>query len=171
MAKLDNWEYEHLSRIQSSLIGHGALIILIALAAGIMLGFSLVEGIKLWPILDLSLEIPGSERGWKAAHTGGIMNGIMIIVVAISLVRIRLSTKQVTWVYWLFVCTAWGNTIFYWFGNFSTNRGLSVTATRFGDGDLYGAIAYLIVTPVMALTVMGCWMLMREGFRGARKTP
>ena len=171
MAKLDNWEYDHLSRIQSSLIGHGTLVILIALAAGVMLGFSLVEGIKLWPLLDISVAIPGSERGWKAAHTGGIMNGVMIIVVAISLSRIQLTTKQVKWVYWLFICTAWGNTVFYWLGNFSMNRGLSVGATRFGEGDVYGAIAYLIVAPVMVLTFMGCWILMREGFRGARKTP
>lgn len=168
MNKLDNWEQDNLARIQSLLIGHGALVILVALIAGVMLGFSLVEGIRLWPFMDISMEIPGSTRGWKTAHTGGLMNGIMIIVVALSLSRIHLSTKQMTWVYWLFVCTAWGNTIFYWFGNFAANRGLSVGATRFGEGDIYGAIAYLIVSPVMVLTIIGCWILMRAGFQGAR---
>lgn len=168
MNQPDTWEQEHLARLQSRLIGHGALVILVALAAGVMLGFSLVEGIRLWPFIDMSMEIPGSTRGWKSAHTGGIMNGVMIIVVAICLSRIRLTAKQVKWVYWLFVCTAWGNTIFYWLGNLSTNRGLSVGATRFGEGDLYGAIAYLIVSPVMVLTAIGCWMLMKAGFRDAK---
>jgi len=171
MSTSNSSDQANLKRVQSLLIGHGALVILVALAAGIMLGFFLVDGIRLWPILDLNVDIPGSERGWKAAHTGGIMNGLMIIVVAIGLSRIQLSAKQVSLVYWIFVCTAWGNTVFYWFGNMASNRGLSVTATRFGEGDVYGAIAYLVVTPVMVLTVIGCWILMREGFRGAKKAP
>ena len=171
MKNTDSGKQAHLAKIQASLIGHGALVILVALIAGVMLGFSLVEGIRLWPILDISMAIPGSDHGWKVAHSGGIMNGILVIVVAISLSRITLSNTQLSWIYWLFVCTAWGNTIFYWFGNFSMNRGLSVVANRFGEGDIYGAIAYIVVAPVMVLTIIGCAMLIKAGFKGAQKAP
>ena len=167
MNTLDTWEIEHQGTIQAKLIGHGALVILIALIAGMMLGFSLVEGIRLWPFIDLSAEIPGSTRGWRMAHTGGIMNGVLVIAIALTLCRLKLTIKQLKWVYWLFTCTAWGNTIFYWLGNFASNRGLSVGATKFGEGDLLGALAYLIVSPVMLLTIAGCWIIMRAAFQQA----
>jgi len=170
MNTLEPWQVTQIKRIQASLIGHGILIILVALSAGIMLGFSLVEGIKLWPFVDISMEIPGSTRGWKAAHIGGLLNGIMMIAVALCLPKVRLVSKRLTFTYWAFVLTGWGNTIFYWAGNFSMNRGLSVGATRFGEGDIFGAVAYLVVSPVMLITIMGCWVLMRQSFNAAKKT-
>lgn len=169
MSKFDNWEKDHLSRVQSALIGHGALVIVIGLIAGLMLAFALVGGIKLWPILDITMDIPGSARGWQAAHTGGLMNGTLMIVVAISLPLIPLTTKQVKWVYWMFISMAWGNTVFYWFGNFSQNRGLSVGATPFGEGDIYGAIAYIVAIIAAVLTIIGAGLLAKKGFSGAKK--
>lgn len=156
------------ARTESLLIGHGIVVIVVALIAGLMLAFHLVGGIKLWPLLDIDMTFAGSERGWRGAHNGGLANGILLIIIALTLSKITLTVSQLRWVFWLFIGTAWGNTVFYWFGNFSSNRGLAATDTVLGEADLYGIIAYIVVAPAMFMTFAGCWILARQAFRGAR---
>ncbi len=170
MSHLENWEINQLKRIQGALIGHGALILFIGLVAGILLTFAMLNGIKIWPILDIPAQIPGSIHGWKAAHVGGMMNGIMMIVVAMCLSKLTMSPGKLRFIFWSFVLTGWGNTLFYWFGNLSMNRGLSVAATPYGEGDVYGTIAFVSAGSVMLLTLIASLMLMQAGFKAARNS-
>ena len=59
-------------------IANGMSVLLIGLLAGIMLIFSLLDAVTLWPLPVWDISIPGTTRGWQAAHVGGILNGVMI---------------------------------------------------------------------------------------------
>ena len=67
----------------------------------------------------------------------------MIAAGALLMHKLDLHGSTARWVGWGLIITGWANTIFYWAGNFAQNRGLSVSTTPFGDGDLAGAIAFL----------------------------
>jgi len=54
--------------------------------------------------------------------------------------------------------------VFYWAGNFSENRGLSVGATPFGNGDFFGAIAFLGGGAGMVFTFIAVIILIRAAF-------
>ena len=49
-------------------IGHGLLVLLVGLVAGVMLIFSLLDAVTLWPLPAWEVTLPGSTRGWQAAH-------------------------------------------------------------------------------------------------------
>lgn len=168
MSQLETWEVNQLKRIQGAIIGHGALVLFIGLVAGVMLTFAMLNGIKIWPVLDIPANIPGSIQGWKAAHVGGMMNGIMLIVIALCLSKLSISSGKLRFLFWAFVLTGWGNTLFYWFGNLSMNRGLSVVASPYGEGDIYGAISFFSGGSVMLLTLIASLMIMQAGFKAAR---
>ncbi len=140
MKELDKEEVGRLSKL---VIANGMVVLLIGLIAGVMLVFSMLGGVGLWPLPVLEVEVPGTTRGWSAAHGGGILNGVMLAALAVLMTRLELTGKSAFWVGWGLIITGWANTIFYWAGNFSANRGLSVTATPYGQGDLAGAVAFL----------------------------
>ena len=73
-------------RYQNLLIGHGLLILVVALLAGFMLGFGLVGGLETAPGSGEFMRVPfyyGSSEGWARAHTGGITNGLMLLALAL----------------------------------------------------------------------------------------
>jgi|TARA_B110000483_G_scaffold240688_1_gene321846 hypothetical protein len=74
---------------------------------------------------------------------GGILNGVMIAGAAYLMQTLALSGRREQWAGWGMIITGWANTVFYWAGNFAANRGLSVSTTPYGEGDLAGALAFL----------------------------
>ena len=140
MKELNQSESEHLSKLA---IANGMVVLFIGLIAGVMLVFSMLGGVGLWPLTIVEVDVPGTARGWTAAHVGGILNGVMIAVLAVLMSRLEMTGKAAFWVGWGLIITGWANTIFYWAGNMSANRGLSVTATPYGPGDVAGALAFL----------------------------
>ena len=74
-------------RLSYLVIAHGMTILLIGLAAGVMLIFSLLDAVTLWPLPVWEVSVPGTTRGWQAAHVGGITNGVMMAVVAIIMLN------------------------------------------------------------------------------------
>ena len=73
------------------------------------------------------------------------------------------------WVGWGMIVMGWGNTVFYWAGNLAANRGLSVAATPFGEGDLAGALAFLGGGIAMVFTFVAVIILARSAFAAAGK--
>ncbi len=122
---------------------HGLVVLLIGLVAGVLLVFSLLDAVALWPLPAMEIAIPGSTRGWQAAHVGGIVNGVFMIAIAWLMGHLELDERSAAWTGWGAIIMGWGNTLFYWAGNFADNRGLSVGDTPYGAGDLAGALAYL----------------------------
>lgn len=122
---------------------HAILVLSIGLVAGLMLAFSLLDAVNLWPLPVWEVAIPGSDRGWAAAHVGGILNGIMLIVLIQLATKLDLSDRDFRLSAWSLIITGWGNTVFYWAGNIAPNRGLSVDDTVYGGADIWGIIAFL----------------------------
>lgn len=145
-------------------IGHGMIVLFIGLLAGIMLIFSLLDAVTLWPLPAWEVAIPGSTRGWQAAHVGGILNGVMIAGVALLMVYLDMEGRRAAWVGWGMIITGWANTVFYWAGNLAANRGLSVGETPFGQGDLAGALAFLGGGAGMIFTLIAVLLVARSAF-------
>ena len=124
-----------------------------------MLVFSLLGVVTLWPLPVWDVQVPGTTRGWSAAHVGGILNGVMIAGVALLMQKLALSEKRARWVGVSMIVTGWGNTVFYWAGNVSGNRGLSIAETPYGPGDLAGALAFLGGGSAMFLTLIAVAIL------------
>lgn len=156
------------TRYQTLLFAHGALVLGIGLICGIVLIFSMLKGFVLWPILDIPYELPGSVRGWKAAHIGGICNGLLLIAIGVVLAKIPMSSGSSKFVFWSFIATAWGNTVFYWAGNFAANRGISAQSNAYGESDLSGVIAFVAGGSVMLFTIIATLLIALAAFRHAR---
>jgi hypothetical protein len=156
-------------RLSYLVIGHGMVVLLLGLVAGLMLVFSLLDAVTLWPLPAWEVSVPGSTRGWQAAHVGGILNGVMMGGVALLMGRLPLTDSAVKWVGWGMIVMGWGNTVFYWAGNLAANRGLSVSATPFGEGDLAGALAFLGGGAAMVFTFVAVILLARSAFAVASK--
>lgn len=148
-------------------IGHGMLVLLIGLLSGFGLIFSLLDAVALWPLPAWEVSIPGSTRGWQATHVGGILNGVMMAGIALLMIKLELTGKRLTWVGWGMIITGWGNTLFYWAGNFSQNRGLSMTDTPFGPGDIWGALSFIGGGGAMLFTIIATIMLALAAFEKA----
>ena len=140
------------SRIRN-MIGHSAVVIFIALLAGWGLVISLLGGLEIFPGNILAFEIPGDSSAWARAHTGGLLNGLLVIAFAWVLSSLDLDEKKSFHIWWMIVGTAYGNTVFYWAGILAPNRALSAGANRMGEASLAGVIGYLPAL-VFALVVM-----------------
>ncbi len=152
---------------EARMIGHGAAVVVFGLLAGFGLLFALLEQIAIWPLPGLDVQIPGSVRGWQAAHVGGLLNGVMLVAFALCFPRLSLTETAEKWVSLGLIYTAWANTVFYWFGNFAPNRGLSGGDTVHGEGTLAGFIAYLPAATATVITIACAAVVARAAFRRA----
>ena len=142
-----------MERLQRIMIGNGLLVVLMAMLSGFMLMFSLLGGIEVWPGMIIKIPMYGTVPGWVRAHTGGALNGVLLIVVALALPFLRLSDFMQRFVAYGFIYIAWSFTVFYWLGNASRNRGLSLGPSALGQPDLVGLMAFLPGVPSVFLVV------------------
>lgn len=129
-----------MARLQKIMIGHGLLVVLVAMLAGFMLIFKLIGGLEIWPGTILSIPAYGTVEGWVRAHSGGTMNGLLVIVIGLALPHIPLSQFMQKLTAWGFIYIAWSFTLFYWLGNAAANRALSLGDNPLGQSDIYGVI-------------------------------
>ena len=108
---------------------HAIIVLSIGLIAGLMLTFSLLDAVNLWPLPVWEVSMLGSNRGWATAHVGGILNGIMLIALIHLATKLEPSEQDFRLSSWSLIITGWANTIFYWAGNLAPTRGLSVDDT------------------------------------------
>ena len=156
-------------RLRALMIGHGALVMMAGMVAGFALTFSLLGAIEIWPLPAIEFQMPGTTRGWVAAHTGCILNGLMVIAVALALPHVELAGRARQWVAWGLIATAWGNTAFYVFANFAPNRGLSMGANRLGEGNLAGVLAFLPALVAAYIVIIVLTITARAAFRVAAR--
>lgn len=154
------------SSLQRKMAGHGILMILSTLIFGVALWMNLVGGFEIVPGYILNFHVPGTPEGWARAHTGPALNGLMVIAVAFVLPLLEFSQAKAKLLGYIIVLDGWANVGFYFFSNFTPNRGLSFGDNRFGEGDIFSALAlgpaYLFgVLAIGALFVIGV-----RAFRG-----
>lgn len=151
------------------MIGNGAVIFFIGLLSGYVFLFRLIQEVKLWPIPgSIHIVLPGDERAWRAAHTGNIMNALMLIGIGLSLARIRLTAKAQTFVVWGLIVSAYGNLAFYLLSAMgASGRGLSFGPNRFGGGDLLSIATFLVAYPGALLAPIAMILVARGAFAAA----
>ncbi|MGH7894793.1 MAG: styrene-oxide isomerase StyC [Candidatus Binatia bacterium] len=157
-------------RHRALMIGHGTLVVFLGLAMGYLFLFNLIGEITLWPIPgSLRVQIPGDVRGWRAAHTGNIMNGLMAIAVGLSLPHLRLSAASERFVVWGLILTIWGNVGFYVLSALgAAGRGLTLGPNKFGGGDPLSVLAFLVGYPGAFLAPVAVLLIARGAFTAAR---
>jgi hypothetical protein len=96
----------------------------------------------------------GTTAGWVRAHTGGVLNGVLVVVVGLALPKLKLGEFAQKFTAYGLVYCAWTFTLFYWLGNASTNRGLSMGPSALGQPDLIGLIAFLPGLPSVFIVVV-----------------
>ena len=136
-----------MERLQQIMLVHGLLVILAAMFAGFMLMFNLLGGVEIWPGKIIEIPMYGTSAGWVRAHTGGALNGVLVIIVALALPKLKLGEFAMKFTAYGLIYCAWTFTLFYWLGNASSNRGLSIGASALGEPDLIGLIAFLPGVP------------------------
>lgn len=163
-------DYEALRRV---MFGHGALMIFMTLVGGLGLWMFILGGFEVIPGYTIYFNLPGTEGGWQRTHTGPVMNGLMVIGVAFGLPLLDFSLKAARRLGWIIVLDGWSNVGFYFFSNFSPNRGLAFGETRLGESNIFSILAlapaYLFgVLAMIALIIIG-WRAI-SGAAGLRKS-
>lgn len=150
-------DYEALRRV---MFGHGALMIFMSLVGGVALWMFILGGFEIVPGYTIYFDLPGTEGGWQRTHTGPVMNGLMVIGVAFGLPLLDFSLKAAKRLGWIIVLDGWANIGFYFFSNFSPNRGLAFGDSQLGESNIFSVLAlgpaYLFgVLAMIALSVIG----------------
>lgn len=154
-------------QLQRTMCGHGILMIFSTLLFGVFLWMNLVGGFEIIPGYILEFNVPGTPEGWAKAHIGPALNGMMVIAVALVLPMLDFSAVAAKRLGWIIVLEGWANVGFYFFGNFSDNRGLSFGDSRLGTGDIFSALA---LGPAYFFGALAMIALMIIGLK-ALKTP
>jgi hypothetical protein len=159
-----------MQRLQRIMIGNGLLVVLAAMFAGFMLMFNLLGGLEIWPGTIIPIPVYGTSDGWVRAHTGGITNGLLVILIALALPKLNLTTALQRVVAYGFIYVAWSFTVFYWLGNAAGNRGLTLGDNPLGPSDIIGVIAFLPGLPSVVIVVV-LLVIAAKGVLSAPDTP
>ena len=143
-----------MERLQQIMLGNGLLVILISMLAGFMLMFGLLGGLEVWPGKIMAIPTYGTTDGWVRAHSGGAMNGLLVMAVAFALPKLNLTPLKQRIVAYGFIYVAWSFTIFYWFGNAAGNRALTFGDNPLGKSDVFGIIGFLPALPSVVVVVV-----------------
>ena len=138
---------------QKRLTGHALILLIIGLLAGFMLAFSLIGGLEVLPTLFIGIPTFGTAEGWVRAHSGGIMNGLMLIAFAFIMPHCGLAIERLQLFAKGIVFAGWANTIFYWTGNASGSRALSFTDNALGGSNILGVIGYTLAVIAAFVTI------------------
>jgi len=155
------------STFSRKMAGHGILMIFCTLLFGVGLWMHLVGGFEIIPGYIFEFHIPGSPEGWAKAHAGPALNGMMVIAVAFVLPSLGFTEKTERLLGWTIVLDGWSNVCFYFFSNFSPNRGLTFGPNHFGAGDIFSVVA---LAPAYLFGVLALVALFVIGYQ-ALKTP
>ena len=136
------------------LIRHGLWVLLLGLCCGFGLGFAINGEVSISPLpIAFDYTMAAEPRAWRAAHVGGITNGLMALLLAILMPYFALRATAVRHVVTGLIVVIWGNTMFYIASLWAPNRGLSLGDTVQGAGNLAGIIAY-VPAVIAAVTVI-----------------
>ncbi len=158
-----------LNSLQLKMSGHGILMIFCTLVFGVALWMNLLGGFEILPGYILSFHVPGTPEGWARAHTGPALNGMMVIAVAFVLPRLDFAEVTARRLGAIIVLDGWANVGFYFFSNFTPNRGLSFGSNRYGDGDIFSALALGPAYVFGVLAIVALFMIGRQALRQAAR--
>lgn len=146
-----------LPAIQKRMIGHGLLILLIGLLAGIGLLISLIGGVEVFPGRLIPLELVGDSDGWVRFHIGQLLNAFLIVLVALILPVLEVSPRRAGRLSGWVIGIGWANTLFYAAALFAPNRALTFADNPLGAANLASVVglAPALVFAVVSIVVVG----------------
>ena len=153
--------------VQKKMIGQGAAVLLVGMLAGIGLLISLLGGIELIPGSIIEFKFFGSSDAWVRAHIGGMLNGMLIILVAILMAGIGIDGQAANRMFWMLVGTGWANTVFYWAALFAPNRALSFADNRWGDSNLAAVIGLIPALIFAVISIIAVFTVMKRAFQSS----
>ncbi|MFZ4824216.1 hypothetical protein CQW32_19975 [Pseudomonas putida] len=156
-----------LHAFERKMAGHGILMIFCTLLFGVGLWMNLVGGFEIIPGYILEFHVPGSPEGWARAHSGPALNGMMVIAVAFVLPSLGFADKTARLLGSIIVLDGWSNVGFYFFSNFSPNRGLTFGPNHFGPGDIF---SFLALAPAYLFGVLAMGALAVIGYQALKST-
>lgn len=142
------------TRHHSLLIGHGAIVFILGLAAGVPF---------LWALDAVAAGGGAVEaealRAWRMAHLEGTLNGMMMIAVAAAAKQLTLSEGRSSIITWGLIATGWGNILASFVSGMTGGRGLAFTGidwntltfTLFSIA-IVGVIAAFVVLALVAFS-------------------
>ena len=83
------------------------------------------------------------QAGPEHIPTAPFLNGVLVIIIALALPKLRLSPLMQRVTAYGFIYVAWSFTAFYWLGNAAGNRGLTLGDNLLENSDILGIIAFL----------------------------
>jgi hypothetical protein len=93
---------------QRLLFRQGGLVMLFGFAAGFGFLFFIIGSIELWPIPgSIDIQLPGSDKAWRMTHLEGVLNGLLLWLLAVVLPAMDLKAVQVRRVARALILTAW----------------------------------------------------------------
>jgi hypothetical protein len=133
---------DEIRKSQRLLIGHGALVLLVAFVICFGFLFFLIGEVRLWPIPGvIDYQLPGTYDAWRMAHMEGITNGFGLWLLAAVLPLLNLSAKTSKRIAVGMIITAWTIVIASTFDPLFPNaRGLALTS----DSNLMSDVAFLL---------------------------
>ena len=161
----------HLLSLQRSAIAHGGMAIFIGLLSGIALTYSALSEVSLWPLYTTSWTMPGDTALWRAAHTGSILNGLMCILVALSLNYLNLSQRSTRNIVISLIVMVWGNIAFYLARIWGNNRGLALKSEQFGDGNIFDVLSMIPAFVAMLFTFYAVALLVFSAYHSKVSMP
>lgn len=159
-----------MNKRELTMIGHGGIVMLIALLAGFGLVMELIGGFEIIPTYILPFNIPGDSAAWVRAHVGGITNGLLIFAVALLMHNIKFSKTTSKKLYWMLIGTGYANTLFYWGGLLAGgHRALTVGNNRLGETSLIGIIGYVPALIFSFVLLYATFLITKEVFQKAKQ--
>jgi len=155
---------------QKRMVGHGAIVMVIGLAAGFGLVMSLVGGFEVFPGTILAFEIPGDSGAWARAHAGGITNALMVFAGAWIVGGLGLPEVSAQRVSWMLVGAGYANTLFYYGAIFSQTRALTFGDNRFGETSLAGVLGFLPALVFAVISIIAFVIIAKHAFATAAKS-
>lgn len=152
---------------QRNMVGHGTVILLVGMLTGFGLLVSLLGGMELIPGTIISFSIPGDPGAWARAHLGGMLNGMLIMLVAVLITTLSLSARVAGHLYWMLVGTGYANTLFYLAALLAPNRALSFADNQFGESSIFAVIGLLPALVFVVVSIIAITMLAVNAFKPA----
>jgi hypothetical protein len=133
---------DEIGKSQRLLVGHGALVLLVAFVIGFGFLFFLIGEVRLWPIPGvIDYQLPGTYDAWRMAHMEGITNGFGLWLLAAVLPLLNLSARTSRRIAVGMIITAWTIVIASTFDPLFPNaRGLALTS----ESNLMSDVAFLL---------------------------
>jgi hypothetical protein len=151
--------------IARRLVAHAAVILLISMLAGVGLLMCVLGGVELWPGHILPVTMPSTPAGWVRTHVGGMLNAILMMVVALLMPGLAFADTQARRVANFLIGTGWANTLFYWAAMWAPNRALTFGDNRLGASNAWSVIGLAPALLFVFFSIVAVGMVARQAWR------